>query len=91
MRLDPRLSSPMKEAHRKLYFSYGGKPYLIVGECDDEPGVAYLCLCITKGAYEELQRVALAHRTWDGAWTVLDARVSTLLPAIDNYVEGETA
>lgn len=31
----------------------------------------------------------LAHRTWEGAWVVLDARVSALLPVIDNYVEGD--
>lgn len=31
----------------------------------------------------------LAWRTWDGFWHVIDAKVSTLLPTIDNYIEGE--
>ncbi len=31
----------------------------------------------------------LAYRTWDGAWRVLDARVSALLPAVDAQLEDE--
>lgn len=33
----------------------------------------------------------LAWREWDGAWHVLDARVSSLLPTLDTYAEGDAS
>ena len=31
----------------------------------------------------------LAWRDWEGAWRVLDPRVSALLPTVDSYAEGD--
>lgn len=37
----------------------------------------------------ELGMRMLAWRDWEGAWRVLDPRVSALLPTVDTYAEGD--
>lgn len=60
---------------------------------DDEIEVAFTESLVfsfdLEGAAKDNNLKMLAWRDWEGAWRVLDPRVSALLPTVDTYAEGD--
>lgn len=63
------------------------EPQVAVYEHSDDVLHVALLMSDHPDALANVRRPVLAHRTWTGAWNVIDARASALLASVDNYLD----